>query len=543
MQTICVDEQNLAKIRAQGGVYVDKTKYIYDLFKTGTYFFIARPRRFGKSLLCSTLAELFANNRPLFNNTWIDQSDWDWQEHPVIQLDMTKAAGAEAKAVDVRDGIVELLLKNALRLGINDLDAGRPALMFEKLINRLYLKTGKGVVVIIDEYDKPLLDVLHHPDRYPAIHDELRAFYGQLKGCSEQLRFVFLTGVFKFAQTSIFSGFNNVQDLTFSDRAGSLLGYTEAEMMTFFSEHLEALAKKKSWGKEQLLFALREKYNGYAFGVDIETKHVSEGVYNPFALNYVFRDQQLLDQWFASGTPTALIKKLEEYGLTALDQENLVVELTHLRVSSEIDNIAALHMLYYAGYLTIKSYADGNVVLDFPNLEVGQALSSLLLPLMTKTPDVALRRATQSLKKVLLAGKLDELQDLMNHILAQLPYGLYGTRKGHEEPDVDGGKKIDYRPQEHYYQTVFHLLFIAAGFVAVAEDMTNRGRIDISVMVNSVVYIFEFKMNESAAAAIQQIKGLGYATKYRTAGRQIYAVGVNFNGKERSVDDFAFEQL
>ncbi len=403
MQLICVDEQSFAKLRKKGGIYVDKTKYLYDVFKDGTYFFISRPRRFGKSLLCSTIAELFSNNRPLFKNTWIDQSDWDWQEHPVIRLDMTKAAGAASDAAVVRQGMINILNENAIRLGIDTLIEQAPHLMFRQLINKIYLKTGMGVVVVIDEYDKPLLDVIADPHRYKDIHKELAAFYGQLKASSEELRLVFFTGVFKFAQTSIFSGLNNITDLTFSHIAAEMLGYTEDEIKTFFPEHLAALADGYKVPVPAMLERLRGQYNGYTFGVNDKTASLVGSVYNPFAINHVFHQQQMVDQWFVSGTPSALLAKLREKQIKAIDAEELYIEFNILKASCEPDQMTAVALLYYAGYMTLKNYTiqQKSVTLDFPNAEVAQATSRHLLPLITCKEDTNFGPITRKLNSLL----------------------------------------------------------------------------------------------------------------------------------------------
>ncbi len=540
MQLICVDEQSFAKIRAQSGIYVDKTQHLYNIFKTGTYFFISRPRRFGKSLLCSTIAELFAGNRELFKNTWIDQSDWNWQEHPVIRLDMTKAAGASSDAAIVRQGMLNLINDNATQLGIVDLAQTSPHLMLAQLINKLHLKNGKGVVVVIDEYDKPLLDTVDDSNRYKDIHRELASFYGQLKASSDQLRLVFLTGVFKFAQTSIFSGLNNLNDLTFNPKAAEMLGYTEQEIKTYFAEHLDALAKKDSVSTDAMLDTLRQQYNGYRFGVDLMTEKLSSRVYNPFGLNYVFKEQQLMSQWFSSGSPSALIKKLSEQGFQAIETKNMIMDFSTLKNSCGPDNMDPVMLLYYAGYTTIKSFerttpGDGEVVLGFPNMETGLSFSKLLLPLITKTDDNAMRNANKELRKIVLANNLDALKDCMNHLLAQLPYELHGKQGKTEKEDLV--------LREHYYQTVFYLWLTAAGFLTTPEDMTNRGRIDLTVLLPNTVYIFELKMDQPAAAAIQQIKDRDYATKYRTPGRHIVGVGITLNVKDRCVDELLYEIL
>ncbi len=556
MQLICVDEQHFAKLRGKGGVYVDKTKAMYDLFKDGTYFFIARPRRFGKSLLCSTLAELFAGNRNLFKNTWIDGSDWEWKKHPVLHFDMTNAISGNGDASITHKKLLLMTAQKASEYGVEITNINDPASALQQLVEKIHAKTGEQVVVIIDEYDKPLLDAIDKTDKYPAIHEELRVFYSPLKALSDKLRLVFMTGVFKFAKTSIFSGLNNLHDLTFNPRAAHVVGYTEQEIRTVFAEHLEAFALKNKLSTVDMMAVLQSQYNGYKFGVDVTTGDLSEGVYNPFGLNYVFQEQQQLAQWFASGSPTALIKKLARDQFADIEPQNLAFDFRVLENSCNPDNITGLSMLYYAGYLSLKNYTKSfggdEITLDFPNVEVGQSFSKLLLPLITKTDDNRIRAAVKALGKTLFYGKLDELHDLLNHILAQIPYGLHGARAA-STPTADNNSnpaesaeeeaRIDFTAREHYYQTVFHLLLAAAGFVVSPEDMTNRGRIDITVILPKTVYLFELKMNQPAAVAIQQIKDRDYATKYRTPGCQIYAIGIALSDQKRTVEEVIWEQL
>jgi hypothetical protein len=526
MQTICVDEQHFPSLRARNGVYVDKTKNIYDVFSSGKYFFIARPRRFGKSLLCSTIAALFEGNKAAFTGLWIESSDWNWENYPVIQLDLTLAASPAADAARVRDGIMLTLKHNAQRLLINDIKEEVPALFFNALIKSLYQKTGKQVVVIVDEYDKPLLDVLHHPERYPAIHDELRGLYAQLKGNSEHLRFVFLTGVFKFAQTSVFSGLNNIIDLTFNAQAAELLGYTQEEILTYFPEHFKTLAAGYKKTASEMLEILKEQYNGYTFGIDDMAEKVVGSVYNPFAINHVFFQQALTEEWFTSATPTALITKLKQMNFEEIDPSHLNVSLRTLKTSCEPDKITAQVLLYYAGYTTIKNYDREFklVSLDFPNAEVAQSFSRHLLPLVTEKNATAILNLAQKLKLILLQNRFEELMPTLNQALAQLPYHLFGT-------------------QESYYQTVFYLLFNAGTAVTIAEDMMNRGRADITVLLSKSIFIFELKMNQSAAIAIAQIKEKNYASKYLHLGRKIYAVGINLSSKDRVVEELVYQPL
>lgn len=524
MQLICVDEQHFSEIRKRGGVFVDKTRIMYDLFKDGKYFFISRPRRFGKSTLCSTLAALFAGKREFFKDLWIDKSDWNWQEHPVIHLDMTKASSPEGNMQRVIEGVLLMLEDVKKNYGLEQISEVAPANYFGALIKALCEKTGKQVVIIIDEYDKPLLDVIHHKDKYPGIHDLLRDFYSQLKANSEYLRFVLLTGVFKFAKTSVFSGLNNITDLTFDPTSAELLGYTEQEIVDNFPEHLAELAAGHGKTVPEMQALLREKYNGYSFGVNLKKSEVVGSVYNPFAINHVFHAQQLLDRWFISATPTFLINKLKEDHFQNLDAENLITKLSKLDGSSGPDHLETLHVLYYAGYLTLKQYNSENsfVALNFPNVEVAQSMSDLLLPLVTQKPENAMMRLADNIRKSLAEESIEKLKDLLNQALAQVPYHLFGT-------------------QESYYQTVIYLLFAANNISVVAEDIMNRGRADLTVILPHIVYVFELKMNQPATVALDQIKQRDYAAKYRYLNRKINLVGIELSNKDRVVKEIATE--
>ncbi|MBM3893864.1 hypothetical protein FJ365_05740 [Candidatus Dependentiae bacterium] len=538
MQTICVDLKEFKSIRELNGVYVDKTKHIYDVLGRGKYFFFARPRRFGKSLLCSTLGELFEGNRALFNGLWIDKSDWQWTKHPVIRLDMSKAASKSGTTDSLRQGITDLLLQNAKNLGITDLEKDLPFLMFRRLIEKANECYGQKTVVIIDEYDKPILDVIDDENRRKEIRQELSDFYSQLKPAEDNLRFVLITGVFKFTQTSIFSGLNNLNDITFSPKAAALLGYTEDEISIFFAEHLQALAAKANTSIDAMMDILRRKYNGYVFGVDILAKTLGCSVYNPFALNYVFNDLQLLDKWFASGSPTAMMKKLSAEGFTGFDAKRLNIEFNTLNTSCSPTNITPISMLYYAGYVTMHNcYLDTSgenpvvmLQLNFPSSEVRNAYAKHLLPeLLNKSFDHINQFALQ-IKDIFREQKLADLQEVLNDLLSTTTYQIF-TRSH------------DRAPKENLYQIAFHCLFIVANFKSVMEDSTNQGRIDITVELPHVVYLFELKMNEPADSAIQQIKHTDYPKKFKLTQRTVYGIGVSIDKEKRTVSELAWEML
>ena len=477
-----------------------------------------------KSIFLKTQQNL--GKKELFKGLWIDQSDWDWQTYPVIHLDMTAAASAGYDVHQVRHALENELLKVAKSYGVEDTQDAQVPVFFGNLLQALSEKTGQQVVVIIDEYDKPLLDVLGNSDSYLAIHELLSAMYGQLKRSSPYLRFVLLTGVFKFAKTSVFSGLNNLKDLTFDPKAAELLGYTEQEIKDNFPEQLDGLCRKLSKTRVELIEVLKEQYNGYSFGVDTDTGEIIGSVYNPFALNYVFVEQQLLERWFASGTPTLLIKKLKEQSFGGIDPSALTVQFRMLEDSCGPSDITALSLLYYAGYLTLRAYnfRQKKITLDFPNAEVAQAFSSSLLSAISSKDETLFGAITSKINDLLYSENLEELKGVLNQALAQMPYFMFGTR-------------------ESYYQTVIYLFFNASSVVTIAEDMMNRGRADITVLLPQAIYIFELKMNQSSSVALQQIKDRGYAEKYRHLGRRMYAVGIMLSSKKRVVQEILLEVI
>ncbi len=534
MQKICLDLKEFKTIRQQGGLYVDKTKYIYEIFGNGSYFFLARPRRFGKSLLCATLAELFAGNRHLFKGLWIDGSDWAWKKHPVIRLDMSKAASPVATPEEVRGYMVDLLNSSAKHLGLpaNTLRQGTPMAMLSDLIAQAKEAFGEQVVVIIDEYDKPLLDVIQDRSRYTAIQEELSAFYSQLKPAEEDIRCVLITGVFKFTKTSIFSGLNNLNDITFKPRAAALLGYTEQEIRAVFADHLAAVAAAYKKTVDEMMLVLRDRYNGYFFGVNLASNELSAGVYNPYAMNYVFAEQQQLDRWFSSGSPSALIKKLTSEQFEALEPARLTMSFSALETSCSPDDMTALSMLYYAGYLTLKHCFNKKVTLGFPNAEVAGAFSDALLPALLQKSVFFVAGLIDEIHDLFCQERLDDLKQLLNDALAPVAYPVLAQPAASAE-----------LLPERVYQIAFYYLFIASKMPTTLEDMTNRGRIDIVVEGPRSFYIFELKINEPASVAIAQIKEKEYTAKFRHKGKQLYAVGISIDTAKRSVAELMWERF
>ncbi len=499
-------------IRKTNSVYVDKTKQIYDcMLGPEPYYFLARPRRFGKSLLCTTLREIFLGNKDLFKGLWIEQSDWAWEIHPVIHLDMTFAAGEDNTIKKMEESIRMSLDEHARKYGLLFSPAESIGTDFRNLVTQLSEKTGKGVVIIIDEYDKPILDLVNKPEQRMVIHEALRSFYAPLKPLEKYVRTVFLTGVYKFTQTSIFSNLNNLLDLTFSRKAGTLVGYTQAEVTTYFSEEIDALALELGCNKEQMLERLRLQYNGYRFGVNVNTGQLSESVYNSYALNNVFAALEMTEKWFTSGSPSFLIKKIQSGNFEAISPGGLHTSFSALQNSCSPNDISATSLLYYAGYATLQAYnplPPKTAHIGYPNLEVSEAIANELLALFRRGEPSLLIRIAFEITECLKKHQITQLKELFNQALAQITYQIIIQK-------------------EHYFQTVILLILQMGRLQAEAEVPTNNGRMDIVITLPDEIIIVELKFNEPAVDGLQQIIDKDYAKKFRAQGKRLTAVGLS----------------
>ncbi len=527
VKNILVGEQDFKKIRLANALYIDKTKTLYHCFQGGPYFFLSRPRRFGKSLLCSTLRELFLGNRDLFKGLWIDQSDWGWKKHPVIHLDMTVASGTGKPIKDIERGLFlqlrDIVTEHSLNVELED----RIENYFSEILKALSKKTSLGVVVIIDEYDKPVLDALGNQEHIENNHALLRRFYAQLKNSSQYLRFVFLTGVYKFAQTAVFSGLNNIQDLTFHPSAADLCGYTHEELVANFMPYIEPLAQMAKKSTPEFIEFLGERYNGYTFGFNNVTGALGVKVYNPFAINNTCNAQSLEDFWFLSGNPKFLIDSLKTGKYSPFDPEHSWIDFSVIINSCQPENLTLETLLYYAGYQTIKEFnvETGYIRLDYPNLAIKTSMAKFITPLMAEKPGSSVGLCAVAIAKILRdASGFENLREHINRALANIPYHLFSKA-------------------EAYYQTVLLFLLHMQGLPAHAEDITNRGRSDITVIMPKAVYIFELKVDKPVSEAIEQIFTMGYDTKYRSLGKPIYGFGIIMGSEQREVIDFEVRKI
>ena len=505
--------QAFGKIVEGGFLYVDKTRHVYRLLTEGQVYFLSRPRRFGKSLLISVLEAIFQGRREWFKGLWIDTSDYSWDPHPVIRVDFTQFR------VEDGDGLKRALVQRmqevaeAAGLSIEEADYQK---QFRDLIRRLSSR-GK-VVVLVDEYDKPIIDNIENTARAVEVREVLKGFYGVLKGLDEYLRFVFLTGVSKFSKVGVFSGLNNLEDITFSPEFAELPGITGEELRRDFQDEIAGLAAREHLTETDLLKKIEHWYDGFCFAAN------GENVYNPFSLLLVFKQQRFANFWFETGTPTFLIRLLKTRGYDVRELEDLRAD--ELSFSSyEVDDLRPVPLLLQTGYLTIKGYDPESRLfrLSYPNFEVENAFLKYLLDAFSSAENGRIGAYLWDLLTALRERNLEIFFKVMRVFFAGIPYDIQIKR-------------------ERYYQTVFYLIFKLLGLQTGAEVRTSRGRIDAVVEVKEGMYIFEFKMGGDAQSALNQARERGYAEPYLNQKKPVTLVGVVFGAEGQGVVDWKAEE-
>jgi len=498
-----------------GFLYIDKTEHIYHVVnRTKGAYFLSRPRRFGKSLLISTLEELFTGDRTLFQGLWIDRSDYDWPIHPVIRLDLSLYPSATPD--DLKENLKLYLQYSAEKYGVT-LQPGPYYAQFGDLIRQLATETQ--VVVLIDEYDKPLLDHITNPTVAKQIRDILKGFYTVIKAMERHIRLAFITGVSKFSRVSIFSELNNLSDLTMRPSFATALGLTEAEIRRDFAPYIADFAAKEGSSPAVFLDKLRHWYNGFCFAAE------AENVYNPFSTMQLFDAQRFANYWFESGTPAFLIKMLHQQNYNIESLVDLQVEELSLS-TFDIERLAIVPLLFQTGYLTIRDYdpASRRYRLAYPNYEVENAFVIHLLDAFSNFQQGLSVSHLWYLIEALQAHDLHKFFSVLKVFFANIDYDLHLRN-------------------EKYYQTIFDLIFMLMGLKIQAETKTNDGRIDAVVEVKDHLYIFEFKLDQDAQQAIDQLVDKEYAQKYRLQGKAITQVGVNFDSKIGQVADWQIVAL
>jgi len=497
--------QTFREIREEDHYCVDKTPRIELLVGRGKYYFLSRPRRFGKSLLLDTIKELFEGNEALFRGLAIE-GDWDWSvRYPVVRLDF--AGGSYGTPEDLRAGLAIQFDRLEAAHGIEK-RYERPADRFGHLIWTLHQQTGQRVVVLVDEYDKPILDTLAKPEVAIAHREALRGLYGVIKASDAHIRFAMLTGVSKFTKVSLFSELNNLTDITLDSRYGDICGYREEDLDTVFAPELEGLDREK----------VRDWYNGYSWGG-------GKRVYNPYGLLRLFDSRKFSGHWFETGTPKFLVETLIERGVSSVSLDGTLGTESLLSVF-DVEEIGTEALLFQTGYLTIaeeKTRAGQTTYrLGYPNREVRQALNEHLLTGLVRNPakqDANSERLARLLESHDCAG----LEELFHAFFASIRY----TRN-------------DIARYEGYYASVFYSYFAAPGYEVTVEDSSKQGRLDMAVRAGGHVFLFEFKVVEqaSAGAALQQLRDRDYAAKYRGSGEPIHLVGVEFSSETRNIKSF-----
>ena len=510
--------QTFDQIIERGFVYVDKTDMVYSLATEGKIYFLSRPRRFGKSLLLSTLRAYFEGKKNLFKELKIDALEHDWHVHRVFHFDFNGVDFTMPGALHLK--IEGYLYDWEKEFGIStgvDTNLGS---RFNRILQAAAEQTGRGAVVLVDEYDKPLLDVLEKdPEQLEQNRELLKAFYSVFKLADASLRFVFLTGVTKFSQVSVFSGFNQPKDISMFDKYEALCGITEEELHTRFAEPIREMAASEGCTEEEMRQRFKRHYDGY---------HFSEGmtdIYNPFSVLNAFDSQRIRDYWFASGTPTYLIRLMNHFH-EGIDQLTGKYYSLDEFVNYKADTEYPLPMIYQSGYLSIKDYdKDSNLfLLDFPNNEVKSGFLAMVAAnyLQCKMPlESWMVKAVFALKR----GQLDEFRKMLTSFLAGIPYTM---RRKENEPE-----------RERYFQYTFYLLLrLMSVYTVLVEKEQSEGRVDCIVETPQYVYIFEFKLDGTATEALQQIEEKGYAREYEADARQVVKVGVNFSSKTGTIEEW-----
>mgnify|MGYP001026223221 FL=1 len=504
--------QTFEKIRNGNYLYIDKTEYVYRMAHSDSnYIFLSRPRRFGKSLLTSTLEAYFEGRRELFKGLALERLETEWTEYPVLHFDMSTA-----KHVDKEDLILELE-KKLLRYealygrGKGDVKVNQ---RLEGLIQRAYEQTGRQVVVLIDEYDAPLLDVVHEEKNLPVLRNIMRNFYSPLKACDPYLRFVFLTGITKFSQLSIFSELNNIKNISMLPEYAAICGITEEEMATQMDEDLDILAGRLNVNCEEVVKKLKAHYDGYHF------TWPSPDIYNPFSLLNAFADGRLDSYWFGSGTPTYLIEMLNRFGvLPSKIGGNEVVAADFDAPTERMESITPL--LYQSGYVTIKGYDEMFQIytLDIPNAEVRIGLMRSLIPYYVTRDTQSTNTTVVNLARALVRGDMDGMLRLLQTFLSTVPY-------------------CDRTDYEGHYQQMLYIIFSLLGAYVDVEVRTPMGRVDMVMRTATTLYIVELKLNQSAEAAMQQIDLKNYPERFALCGLPVVKVGINFDMERHTLKDW-----
>lgn len=517
--------QTFSRIIREGYIYVDKTDLVWELAHYATYIFMSRPRRFGKSLLTTTLDSYFRGEKDLFKGLKIMELEKEWQEYPVIHLDLSVAKD-QPNADELRATLLWLLKPFAEKYGRGE-DETSPGKLLTGIINRAAMMTSKQVVVLIDEYDAPLLDVLHEERQLSDMRKVMQEFYQPLKANEAKIKFCFITGITKFSQLSIFSTINNLKNITLLPKFSAICGFTESEVKTIFQKDIERMAAANEYTFEEMYQKIKGRYDGYHFSA------VTEDIYNPFSLLNALSDQIISNYWFDTGTPSYLIQQLRHFKTDIMSLDRQEAFASDFDVPTEAMR-TVLPLLYQAGYLTIKGYERESEMytLAIPNQEVRIGYTEGLLPAYTGLESGNVR-AGFALKfwRALKQGDTDLAMREMQAYMAGIPY-------------VEGFKQklADASNAEGFYEYTMYLIFSMLNVYVRTQVRCAGGRTDMVVWMPDAIYVFELKLNDTAQHALEQIASKGYAIPYQADGRRIVKVGVSFDTETRTPKDWIISE-
>ena len=515
LKRLPVGIQTYSEVRNLDCLYIDKTEYVWNMIHLSKYIFLSRPRRFGKSLLCSTLQSYFEGRKDLFKDTFIDSVDKDWVEYPVLRFDMS--AGKHMEKEQLERYLLNILSDNERRFGLSA-DHPDPNVRLKNLITNVYEKTGKQVVIIIDEYDAPMLDVVHEETKLPILRNVMRNFYSPLIASDPYLQFVFLTGITKFSQLSIFSDLNNLTNISMNEAFSGICGITKDEVMAQMQDYIEVLGEKNGWTHEATIDILTKQYDGYHF------TWPSPDIFNPFSLLQAFNMKKVDNYWFASGTPTYLIEMLRKFDTLPTNISAMEGGADDFDAPTE-GMTTIMPLLYQSGYVTIKDYDETfrSYTLGIPNNEVLIGLTKALVPSYVMPNTLIVNNTARNIARYLTKDDIDGALSLLQTFLATVPYCNDTNTEGH-------------------YQQVLYIIFtLVSDYFADVEIHTPTGRVDIVLQTKTTLYLFELKLNKGAEAAIKQINLKDYAKKFALCGLPIVKVGISFDPEKRTIADWVIE--
>jgi hypothetical protein len=504
--------QDYKKIIEGNYIYVDKTEYIYKLISSEVPIFLSRPRRFGKSLTISTLYYIFKGEKELFKDTYI-YDKWEFKEYPIIRISLLDATSNTEE--ELKEGLLNIIKKEAIKNEIK-IESNHYKYAFDELIYKLS-KKGK-VVILVDEYEKPILDNLNNKEKAERYREILRDFYVTVKSNDEYIKFVFITGITKFTKTGVFSALNNLNDISLNEKYSQMLGYTQEELESYFEEYIEETAEKLEITKSKLLQEMKRYYNGFSFDGE-------RYVYNPFSVLRFFDEGKFKNYWFESGSPSFIYEYVKGRKIEYEDLVKYTVDSLDF-TTREIEDANANIFFAQAGYLTfkgIKKYGmTEEYILDYPNLEVKNSFSKLILEANYNLENDKLKELNRRIWKLLYKNDIEGIIEEIKKIISAIPYNLHQSR-------------------ESYYHSLIFTILASSGLNVTAEELTSLGRSDLVLEHNDKIYLFEIKLDKSAKEAINQIKEKKYYEKY--SGKEIYIIGVNISSEKRNIDSYLIEKI